>query len=584
MISGKRRRAPFPVRLRHLNLSHRFWAAVAIVMACSLALGLSLVARHYRDLEANRASLSKLMAFRLVMNAANQISAERGPTNSVLGEEPGQDSPSRQRLRAFRANSDAALARVAELASLRQQAEQVRNALALARQQADGLMAVPFPARSTSEIASTIETMFGVYDATQPLTGAAITDLLADEPELVGRALVMRMLGELREHAGRLGSHLVIPIAHGKPMSAERRAAFEQTRGRVVELWHLAGQQTGTSLDPAVAAAHKAATEHFFGDGMALLERTLADGRTGEFGVSPAGFTNEIVPSFAPLERLRDAFVLATIAQLQAKGEKVEHALLVVAAATGLILAVELLLLVASQKLLFRPLLCARSRIVALADGKLEEPIAGRAVHGEMLSLFEALEALRLRLIERDALDRERARLTDRLKRQAESDGLTGVLNRGALESLAAGLTEAGAGPTRLGLILLDLDHFKAINDSFGHASGDEVLKEAARRLCAALRQDDVIARFGGEEFAVLLRDQDSEAPGEIAERLRAALHDPPFVLATGDSLEVTASFGVALVENRPGAWPRLIAAADRALYRAKAEGRNRVAADGDAA
>lgn len=583
-MSGKNRRTLFSVRLRHLNLSHRFWGAVTIVMACSLALGLSLVARHYHDLAANRASLSRLMAFQLVMTAASRISAERGPTNAVLGEEPSRDSPSRRRLREFRSNSDAALAQVATFGSLQPHVEQVQRRLAVARQQVDGLIAVPFSARSNPEIARVIETMFGVYDATQPLIGAAMTDLLADEPDLVGRALIMRMLGELREYAGRLGSHLVIPIAHAEPMSAERRAAFERTHGRVIELWHLARQQTGTNPDPAVATAHKAATERFFGDGMALIEKTLADGRTGQFGVTPAEFTDQIVPSFAPLEQLRDAFIVATIGQLRARGEDVRIALLLVAIATGLVLAIELALLVASQKLLFRPLLGARSRIVALANGKLEEPIAGNGAHGEMLSLFEALEALRLRLIERDALDRERAMLTDQLKRQAENDGLTGVLNRGALERLAAGLTEAGAGPTRLGLILLDLDHFKVINDSFGHAAGDQVLKEAAKRLCAALRQGDVIARFGGEEFAILLLDQDSEAPAEIAERLRLALHDPPFLLETGESLEVTASFGTAIVENRPGAWARLIAAADRALYRAKAEGRNRVVANRDAA
>ncbi|TCR61132.1 diguanylate cyclase [Bosea sp. BK604] len=580
MMSGTSGRSPIPVRPRHLNLSHRFWAAVAIVMACSLALGLSLIDRHYRDLEANRASLSKLMAFRQVMNAANQISAERGPTNAVLGQEPSSDSPSRRRLRDFRANTDAALERVAASPTLQPRAEQLRRTLARARQQVDGLTAVPFSARSNTEITSAIETMFGVYDATQPLIEAAMSNLLADEPDLVGRALVMRMLGELREYAGRLGSHLVIPIAHGEPMSFARRAAFEQTRGRVLTLWDLARQRIGANPDPAVAAAHEAAVTRFFGEGMALVEQTLAASTTGEFGMTPAQFTDRIVPSFAPLEQLRDAFVTATVADLRARGAAAQNALLAVTAATALALVAELSLLIASQKLLFRPLLKARGRIVALANGEVEEPIASGSMQGEMRSLFEALEALRQRLIERNALDRERAMLTDQLKRQAENDGLTGVLNRGALERLAAGLTETGAGPKRLGLILLDIDHFKAINDGHGHAAGDEVLKETARRLCAALRQDDVIARFGGEEFAILLLDHDSEAPSDIAERLRSALHYPLFRLESGAGIEVTASFGTALRDNRSGAWPELIAAADLALYRAKAEGRNRVVAD----
>lgn len=573
---------PFVSRSGELNLSRRFWVAIAIVLACSLGLGFSLIARHQRDLEANRASLSRLVAFRLVMNAANRISAERGPTNSVLGEKPAPDSTSRRRLGGFRAASDAALAEVATIASLSGEVARLAQILERARQKVDALAARPFPERSSGEIASTIETMFGVYDASQPLIERAMTELLADDADLVGRALVVRMLSELREYAGRLGSHLVIPIAHGEPMSAERRAAFEQTRGRVLQLWHLVQQRTASNGDPEVVAAHQHVVSRFFGDGMALLERTLQAGLTGDFGTTPTAFTNEIVPSFAPLERLRDAFTNATIAQLQNAGEDARRSLVVVWAATALALFAEIALLVASQTLLFRPLLAAQDKVVALARGEVEQPIGCEGMQGEVRSLFQALDALRHKLIERNALDHERAALTDQLKRQAETDGLTGVLNRGALERLAALLTETGAGPKQLGLILLDIDRFKSINDRFGHAAGDIVLKEAARRLRAAMRQGDVIARFGGEEFAVLLLDQDSEAPADIAERLRAALQNPHVALDSDRSLEVTASFGTAQVENRAGAWPQLVAAADRALYQAKAAGRNRVAADGD--
>ncbi len=567
--------------LSNTTLQHRFLAAIAVILACSLALGCTLIAGFHCNLQANDGSIARLTAFREVMTAANRLSAERGPTNAVLGEEPTPNSPSQQRLLAFRAASDAALERVSTSASLTEIAAALRQRLALARRQVDALSGLPFSARSNADIERVIEAMFGVFDASQPLIDAAMTNLLADDPVLIGRALVARMLSDLREHAGRMGSHLVIPIAHASPIEPERRAAFEQTRGRVVALWHLAQQQTGAHADPQIGAAHRAVVERFFGEGMPLLERTLDAGRTGQFGLSPAEFTNAIVPSFAPLEQLRDAFLDAAVTQLHVEGAAARRALMMVGAATGLVLLVELSLLAASQTLLFRPLLAARDRIVALAAGKVDEPIAGRGAQGEMRSLFQALDALRLQLIERNGLDRERTALAARLKQQADTDGLTGVLNRGALERLTAHLAETGTTPRRIGLILLDIDRFKAINDAFGHASGDEVLKETALRLRATLRQDDVIARFGGEEFAILLLGQDAEAPVDIAERLRLALQVPHYTLEAGRSLEVTASFGTALIEDRPCAWPKLVAAADRALYRAKAAGRNRVVADG---
>ncbi len=564
----------------HPNLSYRFWAAIILVMACSLALGLTLIASYYGDLDASRDNLSKLQAFRLALDAANRLTAERGPTNSVLGEEPSLDSPSRLRLIAFRVETDAALARISATAQLKPSMDALGQTLALARQQVDALASRPLSARGNAEIEQAVEAMFGVFDAAQPMLSMVMTGLLAGETDLVGHAMVARMLSELREYAGRLGSHLVIPMASGLQIDLDRRGAFELSRGRVLALWELAGQQTGASEDARVAAAHKVVVERFFGTGMALLERTLKAGQAGDFGLTPTSFTNLVVPTFAPLEQLRDVYLDVTVEHLQIERNVALRSLIAVVGATCLALLIELALLVASQNLLFRPLLRARSNILALADGAVQEPLDGRGMRGEMRSLFLALDMLRRRLIERNTQDNERAALTEKLRKRADTDGLTGVLNRGALERLVAHLHDGEADPTGIGLILLDIDYFKDVNDRFGHAAGDAILKEAAQRLRSALRRDDVIARFGGEEFAILLMDPQVESPVDVAERLRTILQASPFTLETGESVEVTASFGVARAQNQDGGWPALVAAADRALYVAKAAGRNRVEED----
>jgi two-component system cell cycle response regulator len=159
------------------------------------------------------------------------------------------------------------------------------------------------------------------------------------------------------------------------------------------------------------------------------------------------------------------------------------------------------------------------------------------------------------------------------LRHQATHDSLTGVKNRGRITEV---LTErvAEAGP--LGVIMLDLDMFKTVNDTFGHAAGDAVLVLAAQRLSEVLTEKDVLGRYGGEEFLVISQRSPEEMT-EFAETLRARIAGSP--IETGDlQLSVTASFGVA---NRNGSGLAhghiLMKAADDALYQAKRDGRNRV-------
>jgi diguanylate cyclase (GGDEF)-like protein len=170
-------------------------------------------------------------------------------------------------------------------------------------------------------------------------------------------------------------------------------------------------------------------------------------------------------------------------------------------------------------------------------------------------------------------------RLKERHKRLAARDGLTQLYNRRAFdERLAKARAREERQGGRFAVLLLDVDHFKKLNDTFGHPAGDAALKHTARVLENHLRQGDEAARYGGEEFAVILPGADAAGALPLAERVRGAIEGSHLVFE-GARLAVTVSVGVA-------AWPEdgrelegLLAAADRALYAAKQEGRNRVAA-----
>lgn len=173
--------------------------------------------------------------------------------------------------------------------------------------------------------------------------------------------------------------------------------------------------------------------------------------------------------------------------------------------------------------------------------------------------------------------------LTDLLgaRRDAAHDMLTGLANRRrAEERLAAELARARRLHTPLSVLLLDLDHFKLINDRWGHAAGDQVLVATADALQGSLRGADLATRYGGEEFLAILPDTGPEAALEVAERIRTEIEGLE-VPANGDTLRATTSIGIASLVGEETA-DALVARADAALYQAKQAGRNRcVAATG---
>jgi two-component system cell cycle response regulator len=168
------------------------------------------------------------------------------------------------------------------------------------------------------------------------------------------------------------------------------------------------------------------------------------------------------------------------------------------------------------------------------------------------------------------------ARLYESTKRLSITDGLTKLYNhRFFQDALKREFARSVRNHSPLSLALLDIDHFKRFNDTYGHQQGDVVLQELARTLRAQVRNLDVVARYGGEEFAVIMPDAPLDVALRVAERLRAAVENHPVEGPTGP-LRVTISLGVAAVPHTEIGVPAgLIAAADRALYRAKEQGRN---------
>jgi diguanylate cyclase (GGDEF)-like protein len=230
-----------------------------------------------------------------------------------------------------------------------------------------------------------------------------------------------------------------------------------------------------------------------------------------------------------------------------------------------------------SESYVYLILLTARSQkedlitgLEAGADDYLTKPFDAQELRMRLRAGQRILNLLEELIFAREAL-----------REQAQRDSLTRLCNRATVlallrkELLRAERLHHNGKPTSVSVVLMDLDHFKHVNDTYGHLAGDAVLREAARRMREAVRPYDCLGRYGGEEFLFVFTDCESAAAGALAERLRLGMSQEAMVLAEGQ-VAVTLSAGVATSDGTHEALV-LVGAADAALYRAKRNGRNQV-------
>ncbi|MYM36934.1 diguanylate cyclase [Duganella sp. FT50W] len=540
----------------------------------------------WRRYDATNAGLQALRLTHSAMVAAEKLSFERGPVNAVLGATGATVDPAlRERLRVGRAITDLALlqlerelkmqgaARVAALQPL-------HTALAAARATVDQLAALPPPQRTPEKMQTAISQMFDLV----PLALDAVTGYtLASERVYprVSRALIRaRYAVELREYAGRMGSTLTVALATRQPLTAEDHQQLQLLRGRIAQLRQQIlspGDHRGD--DAALTAAMARVDDIALGAGQRLVAEVERDSRAGRpYAMDTNQFALRYVPTMTPILTLRDTLLHEAEQRAQKDHAHARRELwIAVLAGAAILLALTLLLLIVRRRVIV-PLLHATRAVIRLGNGDYSRDPSGLQRNDEIGDMLRALSTLRNNSIERQQLELERQHLIEELRVRANTDYLTGILNRRAFASAGnQRLHAARAHNATLAVILFDLDHFKSVNDSHGHEAGDQALIGVTAVVRAELRDGEILARHGGEEFVVMPSHCTHEQARILAERLRVAIEREPLTLADGHILRVTASFGVASASGPTAALDSLLHAADLALYRAKRNGRNRV-------
>ncbi len=173
---------------------------------------------------------------------------------------------------------------------------------------------------------------------------------------------------------------------------------------------------------------------------------------------------------------------------------------------------------------------------------------------------------------------RRNQRILNKYKSESVTDGLTGLNNVRKFDQIFNEVcTEAQDRDEKVSLLYIDIDHFKKVNDTYGHVEGDQVLVELSHILTSTVRSFDHVSRNGGEEFTVILLDCPAQRAEEISERIRKKVQNHAFRLATGESISITVSIGIACYDETTNTPQLLIEEADQALYEAKQSGRNQV-------
>jgi diguanylate cyclase (GGDEF)-like protein len=577
-----------------MRLTRLFMCTTGLLLALVvLMLGRSTL----QDIKIVRSAEQGLSAMELaysVMKLAEKASAERGPTIPVLNDAMPADPSKRDRLVKARDETDEALQNTlngleAGLLGKSQDAsklalvqiQKARDQLVSARIEVDRVSALPFNERTKEELRLTripIDQMFLVIDTVfEGLTG------LSAEAERIYPDLSLQLVGaryaaELREYAGRLGSQFTVPMATQKALGVDERRAIPEYVGRIQQLRKLVEVRARvTSLDPRLDAAMSEMNKRYFGVGLPFIASLTELGMAGEpYGVDSGQFVARYLPEMKSIVQLRDSMfdVAKELATKKiAQGKRRTQLNLMIGCA---ILLTEIAVFLLIQRRVIKPLLVTTNQMLRLMSGNLELSVEKTSRTDEIGEMQNAVAALKAMTEKRIALEAEREQLIEHLQIASEVDFLTSLLNRRALMQRGEQLlAQAKRHHWSVAVVLFDIDHFKLVNDAYGHAVGDQVLIQVASIAQSECRQADLLARYGGEEFILLAFDCEEAQATQLAERVRAKMANYKFGSGT-DTFELTASFGVAHAQSfEVEHLEVLIKGADRALYKAKSQGRN---------
>lgn len=576
--------------LIRMSLNRLFWLISILLMLLFLTLIGRIVSSEWSAYQRSTKSILAIKNFQLALLAVEKLAAERGPTNTLLRQESGDAQETFARLEQARAKTDQSLTTLLQtlqvqtastLAPVIAHVISAEQALATARKEVDFLLAQPKLQRHPDAVGAAVEQMTQVVGVFAPVISALSDIATQANPQLHDGLNSARMTSSLRNIAGQTGAIFSAPVIAQRPMTAAEIYAFATLSGQIDQLYSVIELQLRVYRDNlAFKRALDTVRDYYFGGGLGFLNELLVIGRSsGDYGMSTAEVFSHYVPRMAAIPYLRDLILEEMLSHAEYQNRQATYFLLAVSGLAAVAFGIFVLLMRVIRLRVLRPILDATDLFVSLADERLGTAIPTPQHDDEIGAMMRAIHVLKARSLDKIRLEKQREEMIAQLQALSDTDFLTGMLNRRAF--FAQGEKQfciAQRYRRQLTLILMDVDHFKAVNDQHGHQAGDQVLRVVADLCRQYRRKVDLLARYGGEEFLLLLPEIDLSQGLAVAEKLRSSIDACHFQLDDGEVVNVTASFGVVAFDCDENL-ESLIERADQALYQAKNGGRNTVVA-----
>ena len=565
--------------IRSEYLSQKLYIAMSIIILSLCSLSIPLIVKSYRDYNKTNQALTEIQALQAVADLANKISRERAPANKLMSSNQQDFAKHVLELKLYRLTVDEQMKKTLEVLkhsnlpnldlSL---VDRLDEALTQGRQQVDAYAALPREQRNAETMDQAILKMFNAWDRSHDVLKDVIAVSEGKDTAVSNFYVQILLLADLRDQAGRAASNVMAHVAFKQPIPETNLARSLQTRKQVMYLWELIDTlQPERDKTEEFKVLHQAVYNEFLAKGLLIVERLMNESIYHRpYYLTGTQLTEAIVDKFSTVVELQNYLLKYSVEKAIIEKHKAQNILLTTVGISLISIFAALFTMIYARKRVFSPLIQAREILFDLSHSSIRpNPMDTKDQPANMYSLFTAIQQLKQTLQQRDALE-------FRLKNIAHLDSLTGVANRYALNEYIKLLENQLTQFSETCLMVIDIDHFKQVNDVYGHLMGDQVIQFVAEKLKENIRTSDLLVRYGGDEFIVMIENVGMERALKIAEKIRSEIYEAKSVdNVRCPDLKVSISIGVAIGAT---SWMALLEKADRALFQAKEQGKNKVA------
>lgn len=564
--------------LRSEQISTRLLILMSVIILSVLLIAVPQIISNYREYSRANRALVNIQALQVFAETSNKISRERAPTNKAMSSTTANFPDRIKELQDYRKDVDQQINLTVEtlnkagFTSLADQVDvQLRHDLNIARKQVDAYLALPLKERNSVQMDQVIQGMFRAWDSCRAMLQQLINHSKKNNSDVTDYASIVLILADLRDQSGRVASNIMAPLSFSEPLPEYNKARSLQTQEQVKYLWRLMDTMQIESLKtPEYLYLYGQVKTQFIDQGLPIVNRLLQESRNQQpYFLTANQLTDAIVDKFTTVVNLQKYLLETHALSARHRMESEQRQFFITLFISLLSLSVAVFTMLYTRKKLFEPLIYARNMILELSQVQERDYLGDASIQTkEVHTLTDALDKLKEMLKQRDAFEFQ-------LQNSANTDSLTGVSNRLALDVYLKNIATQTERFQELTLIMVDIDNFKYVNDRFGHILGDSVIVEIARCLKANIAQSDLIVRFGGDEFLILIDRIQWDWALQISESILADVSRLNFNSSmSNEQLNVSVSIGVATGAE---SWEALFNRADASLFKAKAQGRNKV-------